>query len=99
KIKEFGVRRLLARCAEVINAVDKAGAEEPGPDAIDHDAGGEGIFGAADPFGQLLPARVDDFGSIAMGGGFEEAARSNRPEIMNTATDVNGNVAGIFCRL
>src|SRR5262249_18478465 len=55
-VQQFGVRRPLAERAEVGGRADDAPAEVPGPDAVDDDAGRQGIILTGNSLSQLEPA-------------------------------------------
>lgn len=48
-VEEFGVAGKLAGLPEVVGSANDAFAEEMFPDPVDHDAGGQWIFGVGDP--------------------------------------------------
>ncbi len=64
------------------------------PDAVDDDAGGEGVIGRGDPFGQLAPAAgaggEDQF--LAVGKDFGDTAGDLFGFVVDAATDEKGAV-------
>ncbi len=61
-VEEFGMGGECAGAAEVVRVSREAFAEVPGPDAVDNDASGEGVFWVDDPVGEGEAA-------VALGGG------------------------------
>ena len=55
-IEQFGMARRVGLVAEIVRGGDKALAEMMHPDAVDQDAGGEGVVGVDDGLGQLEAA-------------------------------------------
>src|SRR5207249_11106022 len=55
-IEQLGVSGQRAHLAEIVGGGDDPAAKVPGPDAIDHDAGGEWIVRPSEPEGQGLAA-------------------------------------------
>ena len=51
-IEQAGVSGQTTGAAEIIGIAGQAFAEMPGPHAVDHDSGGEGIFFIDDPAGE-----------------------------------------------
>ena len=65
EIKQFGVGGEIAEPAKIIGGGDNAGAEHMMPDAVHHDAGGEGIGIAGQAVGKLQAAAA---GGLERGG-------------------------------
>lgn len=56
-VEELGVGGAGAHDAEILGGFDESAAEEIIPHAVDGDAGGEGVFLADQPLGELLTGR------------------------------------------
>ena len=89
RIEQFRVARLFPGRAEIIRAAHETRAEEMQPDAIYHDAGGEGIRGCGEPVGELEATTLDvrDFWRIAIGEHGHEASRNGLGGLINLAAD------------
>ena len=75
-VEEFGMGGRGALGAEVVAGFDEAGAEELLPEAVDGDAGGEGVVGAYQPLGEVeagglffVGKRGEESGGVAVDGG------------------------------
>ena len=94
-IEEFGVSGEVAEFAEVVGGGDEAAAEDVMPEAVDDDAGGEGIARhVGHVSGEFEPAAL---GGVEGGWieGVEEAAGDEGGGLFVIATDKEGGVLGV----
>ena len=90
-VEEFGVTGELAGLAEVIGGANDAFTEEVFPNAVDHDAGGEGVFGIGDPVGEFESAGV--FGrNVSGGSGFHGDGDESAGDLRAFVADLASNV-------
>ena len=94
-VEQLGVGGRLAQGAEVVDGGDDAPAEEVVPDAVDHDAGGEGVGGVDDPFGQFEAGRLRIVDCGLRIEGFEEAAGGEGGRGFGVAADEDVFVGGV----
>jgi hypothetical protein len=93
-VEQEGVGGEITGGAEVIDGADEALAEEVHPDAVDEDAGGEGILRMGDPLSELEAAALISWNGGGVGnlGSLDEATRDGGAEVADIATDVDGAV-------
>ena len=95
-VEEEGVGGGIASGAEVVDGADEAFTEEVHPDAVDEDAGGEGVLRVGDPLGELEATALGGWDDRGVGdfGGLDEAAGDGGAEVADVAADVDGAVGG-----
>ena len=91
-IEEFWVAGELAGFAEVVGGADDSLPEEVFPNAVGHDAGGEGVVGIGDPVGEFEAAGVIR-GNVGAGAGLhgdgDETTRDFGPFVADLSADVD----------
>ena len=96
-IQQLGVGGLFPGGAEVVRRGDEAGAEVVLPDAVDEDAGGEGIAGTGDGAGQTEAAVIGIGAAVHGGEHLEEAAGHGFAGLAEVAPDQDAG--GLQARL
>ena len=96
EIQQFGMCGRFAGGAEVVRGADESGAEEPEPDAVDVDAGGEWILRVGNPGGEFETATLIGIegrcgGHVGRGDG-EKAARGFVAELVDAAAKMDAGV-------
>ena len=96
-VEQGGVGGAVAEDAEVFGAGDEAATEVPAPEAVDGDAGGEGVLAGGKPAGEVEAAAL--FGredGLCEGGAHDggEAAGDGWAEGEVAAADVDGHGGG-----
>ena len=97
-VDQRGVAGRGGLVAEVVGRGDKAFAEVLLPDAVDEDAGGEGVGGAGDVAGEFEAAAALSIGGAVDRVGredFKEAAGDDVGFVLGFAADEDGEVAGV----
>lgn len=96
EIEELGMSGCFAGGAEIVGRTDEASAEEPEPDAIDVNAGGERILRVGDPCGEFESAALvgaDGWRGWHVGrGDGEKTARNFIAEFVDAAAEVDVSV-------
>src|SRR5262245_4891773 len=80
--------------AKVVGRANQARAEQPVPDSVNDDAGGQRVVTARQPLGQLAPAALPgrQCRRFAARRHLEEAARRLLAQAVNAAADVDAGI-------
>ena len=100
-VEEFGVGWDGSGAAEVVGIAGEALAEVPGPDAVDDDAGGEGISFGGDPVGEgeaALAFVAGEFGGCHLAERFRGAESSGGDGVAD-GVDISAGEDGIFFKI
>ena len=96
-VEQLGVRRGLARGAEVVGRAHQARAEQPVPGAVDDDAGRQRVVVAGEPGGELATAALvaRECGRLAGRSPTRRNPRGRLAEVVDAAADVDPRVADL----
>ena len=94
-IKQLGVRRCVSRFAKIVNRSHQAFAEQPIPNPIDHQSGGQWMGCIDQPVGEFQPAARFwwDFRKRTRQRDLQNSARDQRALVVRHATNGQMNVA------